>query len=210
MKLYYFPPSPNTRKVLALMHHLGLSLDLQLVDLLKGEQMKPDYLKLNPNHLTPALQDGDFVLWESEAIMQYLASQKPGSALWPSDPKIRADISRWQCWQLGHWGPACGTLIYECLAKPLLGLGDPDPAEIAKGTDGFNRFAAILNQHLKGKKWIAGGSVTLAEFSLGAPLTYAEAARFPMEPYGEIRRWYAGLEQLESWKKSAPPPLGQK
>jgi glutathione S-transferase len=81
MKLYHFPRSPNTRKVLAVIVHLGLNTELETVDLLKGEQMKPEFIRLNPNHKTPALQDGDFLLWESNAIMQYLASRKPGSKL---------------------------------------------------------------------------------------------------------------------------------
>jgi len=122
------------------------------VDLLKEEQMKPEFVRLNPNHKTLAFQDGDFLLWELSAIMQYLASRKPGSKLWPSDPKVQADISRWQCWQLAHWGPACDTLTYERMVKKITGEGDPDPAEIAKGEENFHLFAAVLNQHLKGHR----------------------------------------------------------
>ena len=207
MKLYHFPHSPNARKVLAVIHHLGLDVELEVVNLLNGEHMRPEFIRLNPNHKIPTLQDGDFALWESNAIMQYLASQKPGNRLWPSEPKVQADINRWQCWQLAHWGPTCDTLIYERLAKKLLRQGDPDPAEIAKGEEGFHRFAAVLNQHLKGHNWIVGDSVTLADLSVGAPLTYVDAAELPIESYGEIRRWYAGLEELDAWKKSAPPPM---
>lgn len=76
MKLYYFPRSPNTRKVWATAIALGIDLELELVDLLAGQQRNPAYLKLNPNGLTPTLQDGDFVLWESNAMMQYVASKK--------------------------------------------------------------------------------------------------------------------------------------
>ena len=99
MKLHVFPFSPNARKVLFVVHHLGLDVETPLVDLFKSEQMEPWFLGLNPNHMMPLLQDGDFVLWESNAIMQYLAAQKPGSGLWPSDAKAQADVSRWQCWQ---------------------------------------------------------------------------------------------------------------
>jgi glutathione S-transferase len=207
MKLYHFPHSPNTRKVLAVIHHLGLNTELETVNLLSGDQMKPEYLALNPNHMTPALQDGDFVLWESNAIMQYLASAKHGNRLWPLEPKAQADISRWQCWQLAHWGPACDTLIYERLVKHLLQLGDPDPAEIAKAEEKFHRFADVLNQHLRERRWIVGDDVTLADLSVGAPLTYGDAAQLPLGDYREIRRWCAGLEEVNAWKKSAPPPM---
>ena len=83
MKLYGFPPSPNTWKVRALAAHLGISLDLEFVDLTKGASHTPAYLAINPTGRTPALVDGDLKLWESEAIMQYLASQRPNS-LWPA------------------------------------------------------------------------------------------------------------------------------
>ena len=102
MKLYAFPPSPNTWKVRAFAHQLGVPLELEIVDLTKGAQRKPEYLALNPTGRTPTLVDGDLKLWESSAIMQYLASQKK-SPLWPDDAKARADIVRWQSWHLQHW-----------------------------------------------------------------------------------------------------------
>src|SRR5213080_465123 len=103
MKLYAFPPSPNTWKVRAAAHQIGLPLELEIVDLTKGAQRKPDYLAINPTGRTPTLVDGDFKLWESTAIMQYIASQKPNS-LWPNDARARTDIARWQSWQLAHFG----------------------------------------------------------------------------------------------------------
>jgi glutathione S-transferase len=98
MKLYGFPISPNTWKVRAVATHLGIVVDNQLVDLSRGEQRAPE-CSLNPTGRTPTLVDGDFVLWESNAIMQYLASGEP-NALWPDDAKRGADIARWQSWEL--------------------------------------------------------------------------------------------------------------
>src|SRR5579883_2021029 len=77
MKLYGFTASPNTWKVRALAAHLKIPLDYQLIDLTKGAQFAPDYLALNPTGRTPTLVDGDFTLWESCAIMQYIASKQP-------------------------------------------------------------------------------------------------------------------------------------
>ncbi|MEE9158156.1 MAG: glutathione S-transferase family protein, partial [Gammaproteobacteria bacterium] len=182
MKVYHFPPSPNSRRVLAVIYHLGLEAELELVDLPKGEQMREAFLRLNPNHMIPVLEDGDFVLWESNAIMQYLTSKRPGNALWPSDPKVQANISRWQCWQLGHWGAACGILIYERLVKKMFDLGPPDPAEIAKAEERFHRFADVLNRYLEGRTWLVGDSVTLADFSVGSLLDLTDAAKYPIEP----------------------------
>ncbi len=91
--------------------------------------------------------------------------------------------------------------------KKITGQGDPDPAEIAKGEENFHLFAGVLNQHLKERKWIVEDNVTLADFSVGAPLTYTETAKLPIESYGEVRRWYDGLEKLDEWKKTAPPAM---
>jgi len=109
MKLYGFPPSPNTWKVRAVAAHVSVPLELALVDLSKGQQRTPEYLALNPTGRTPTLVDGDLVLWESTAIMHYLANQKPNS-LWPSNPRARADIMRWQSWQLQHWSKEGASL----------------------------------------------------------------------------------------------------
>jgi glutathione S-transferase len=65
----------------------------------------------------------------------------------------------------------------------------------------------VLNKHVKGQRWIVGDDVTLADFYVGAPLTYAHEGQLPLKPYEEIRRWYDGLEKLDAWKKTAPPAM---
>ncbi|KJV04997.1 glutathione S-transferase family protein, partial [Methylocucumis oryzae] len=75
MKLYHFPISPNSRRVVAVIHHLGLECELIALDLSKGEHLTPEFISLNPNHMIPTLVDGDTVLWESNAIMQYLCAK---------------------------------------------------------------------------------------------------------------------------------------
>lgn len=208
MKLYYHPNSPNSIPVLAVANHLGIHLDLQLVDLLKGEQKKPEFLRLNPNGKVPTLADENFVLWESNAIMQYLATKKPNNSLWPPTDRIRADISRWQCWQMAHWSKATGTLVWENMIKRLLTGGGPDPSEVKKGEELFHSLAAVLDAHLKDRDYLVGSEPTLADFSVAALLVYAQPARFPLDKYNQIRTWYGRIEKLDSWKKSLPPPMG--
>ena len=133
MKLYGFAPSPNTWKVRALAAHLGIPLEYEHVDLTKGGSRTPAYLAINPTGRTPALVDGDLQLWESNAILQYLASQKPNS-LWPNDARAQADIGRWQSWQLAHFSKeGCEPLLFQRLVKQLLNMGAPDEAVVAKG-----------------------------------------------------------------------------
>ncbi len=81
MRLYVFPPSPRATKVIALANHLGLDCELRVVDLFRGDQMKPEFVALNPNRRMPVLEDEGFVLWESNAILHYLASKNPESRL---------------------------------------------------------------------------------------------------------------------------------
>ena len=204
MKLYVFPPSPRAFKVLAVANHLGLAYETHIVDLSKGEQKLPEFVKLNANKRMPVLEDDGFVLWESNAIIQYLASKKPEAGLVPSDARGRADVLRWQFWDSSHWDPACATLIIERVVKKFFGMGPADPAEIAKGEERFHSAAAVLNAHLIGHSFVTGEKLTLADFALGAPLNMTQQAEFPLAGYPEIRRWHAGLCELPAWRKALP------
>jgi glutathione S-transferase len=204
MKLYHMPVSPNSRRVLAVAYHLGIPLDLEELDLPQGEHLRPSFIKLNPNHKVPTLVEGDFVLWESAAIMLYLAGKKPGNTLWSGDPRVQADIYRWLFWNTANWGPACGIFIYEHLVKKFINQGPADPAELKKGEDQFHRFATVLDDHLQERDWLVGNNLTLADYAVGSVLDLAEAAQMPVEKYHHTRRWYGNIEKQDAWKKSAP------
>jgi glutathione S-transferase len=208
LNLYVFPPSPRAFKVIALANYLGLDYNKRIVDLSKGEQRSPEYTALNPNQRMPVLEEDGFVLWESNAILQYLADKKPETGLLPTDARSRADVTRWQCWDLANWDPACAIMIFERLVKKLLKIGDADLTEIAKGEERFHRAAAVLDAHLKGRKYVAGDRLTVADFSLGAPLNLAVPAQIPLANYAQIKRWHAGLAELPAWRQSLalPPP----
>lgn len=200
MKLYGFPPSPNTWKVRAVAAHLGIKLDLEFVDLTKARTA--GYLALSPTGRTPTLVDGDFMLTESNAILQYLAEN---SVLLPNDARARADIMRWQCWQLAHWGAdACVPLIVNRLVKKLLNLGPPDEAAIAKGTEAFHKEAKMLDAHLAKQPYLVGKSLTIADFAVAAPLFYSQQGGLPVEPYAKLRDWFGRVSALPAWKDSAP------
>jgi glutathione S-transferase len=204
MKLYGFPPSPNTWKVRALASYLKVPLELEFIDLSKGAQHAPSYLALNPSGRTPTLVDGDFRLWESNAILQYLAS-KSGSTLWPNDARTRADISRWQFWQLAHWGAeACQPLTFQRLVKKFMNLGPADEAAIAKGTECFNKEAKMLDAHLAKQKYLAGDGLTIADFAAAAPLFYAKQAEMPLGAYAHVRGWFERVAALPCWGETAP------
>ena len=204
MKLYGFPPSPNTWQVRALASYLGAPLEFEFVDLAKGGAQTPAFLAINPTGRTPALTDGDFKLWETMAIMQYVAGKKP-NALWPNDARTRADITRWQSWNLAHWNrDACVPLLFEGFVKQLLKLGEPDQAAIAKGTEAFGKEAGMLDAHLAKQKYIVGDALTIADFAVAAPLFYAREAKLPLTRYPHVHAWFERVSALPCWRETAP------
>ena len=94
MKLYQLSLSPNCQKVVALAHEVGQALELVHVDLFKGGARTPGMLAKNPNGKVPILEDGDFLLWESNAMLAYLATKANRSDLAPTSAKGRAEVER--------------------------------------------------------------------------------------------------------------------
>lgn len=203
-KLYVFPPSPRSFKVLAAASYLGLEHETCLVNLGKGEQRNPEYLGVNPNGKTPALEEEGFCLWEANAILQYLAAKRPDSGLLPDDPARRAKVAQWQFWDIAHWEPACAPVLFERCVKPALGLGEPDEARIEQGLAAYARAAPILDAQLGNNRYVAGPDLTIADFSLGAVLNLSEPAGFPLEQYSNIRRWHGELTELPGWRQAMP------
>ncbi len=211
MKIYLSNGSPNCRKVLATAAHLGLDLDvgfdLSPREFFDGALRAPEFLALNPNGRVPTLVDGDFVLWESNAIAQYLCSQTPGQALFPEDARTRAQVVRWQCWELGHFGRWAGELVSERLLKPLFENTPPDPQVVQSLTDRFRPLAEVLNRHLENRAYLVAGRVTLADYAVGSQLTLGDGAPWDIDDYPYIRAWAERLSEDPGWRQSAPRPL---
>jgi glutathione S-transferase len=203
MKLHVLPPSPRAFKVLALNHHLGLECEIQVVNLARDEHLRPEFAALNPNRKMPVLEDDGLVLWESNAILFYLASKRPASGMWPSEVRRQADVMRWLSWESAHWdAQVVGQIGNELVSKQVLRLGPPDPARIEDGRRQFERFAPVLNDALRKRKWLAGDALTIADFSLGAWMPSIQRAQLPIGQYRDILRWYDALAALPAWQAS--------
>jgi glutathione S-transferase len=203
MRLYYHPLSSNSRRVLLTAHQLGLKLELVAVDLARGEHKTPGYLRLNPNGRIPTLIDGGFDLWESHAIMQYLADQSPEQNIYPRDMAARADVNRWLFWSASHFAPAAALIIRERVSKQIIaGSPAPDPAEIVRGEAALPAVARVLDQHLAGKQWIAQDRLTLADFAIAAPLMHASRAQLPITQFENLQAWFARVQSLDAWATS--------
>ncbi len=202
MRLYQHPMSANARAAVMTAFALDVPVELVHVDLQRREQLEPEFLKKNPNHRVPVLEDGDFYLWESRAIMQYLADITPGQTLYPLDPRARADVNRWLFWSGQHFAPAIGIFFRENLVKGMIGLGGPDPVELRKADVLFNEFAAVLDAHLADRKWISGSSLTLADLSIAAAYACAAPGKAPVAWYANIQRWFMRMQTLEVWRRT--------
>jgi glutathione S-transferase len=199
MKLYLFPAG-RAVSVLSLKNYLGIDCDVQRLDFKQGDQRTSEYIKLNPNKKMPTLEDEGFVLWESNAILFYMAGKHPDKGLWPSDLKGQADVVRWFSWENAHWdAESVGMVSYEKGSKVVMGLGPADPAFIKRGEQNFARFAAVLDAYLAGKKWLVGDRLSIADFSVGGVVPSAQAMDLSIAKYPEISRWFSRLSALPGW-----------
>jgi glutathione S-transferase len=150
----------------------------------------------------PVLEDDGYVLWESNAIVEYLAAKTPAAALMPEALRPRLQIAKWLYWESAHWDQACAFFMFERVVKPLFGLGEACESEIARGTLLFNRLAAVLDGELHKHRFVAGETLTAADLAIAAPLCLAERARLPLEPYRAIQHWQADIQALPAWSKT--------
>jgi len=208
MKLYFFPPSPNVRKVNAVISHLGIDdIEREVVNVAKGEQKLPGFLAINPMGRLPALDaGGGLLLWESNAICQFLCERHGDTTFFPRDPRVRADILRWLFWEASAWSEATTILTTENVRKPMLGIGEPDPASVLDGEQKFLPLARLLNEQLASRPFLVGRAVTLADFIVGGSATYMERGRFPVADFPHLRAWWARLHELDAWVGTVPSP----
>jgi glutathione S-transferase len=193
--------------VAAVIAHLRLTdVEHALVRLHKGEHRHPDYLAINPMGKVPALRDGDLLLWESNAICQYLADRIGDTPFFPADPKIRASIARWSLWEAGTWSPVVDIFTNENVRKPMLGMGTADPARLADAEKLFPPLAGLLNDQLAERKFLLGDDVTLADFIIGGAATYVDRGRIPIDDYPNVKAWWERLNAMEAWSTTMPGP----
>ena len=207
MELHTVIGSPNSRKVEAVIRHLGLDVRIERHDFAGLRQS--DYLALNSNAMVPTLVDGAFTLWELNAIMQYLADKADSAELFPRDPRKRADIVRWQYWEVAHFNRALGTLAFEAVAKPRLNLGPADAARVATAQENLARFAPVLDGHMAGRRYLVGDGITLADYSMIPLEGYREAVPFDWAPYPNIGAYFDQVRLAGPWvQTAAAPPTG--
>ena len=204
MKLYFFPVSNTARPVRLFIAENSLPVEDAVLDFFKGEHQAPDYLKLNPNGLVPTLVDDDFVLTESSSIMKYLAD-KFNLPTYPKDLKKRARVNEMMDWfNTGFYRDYAYNVVY-----PQIYPHHKRPTdEVQKGTiewgkDLTQKWLTTLNDAWlgKGKKFLTGDEITIADYFGAALLTSGHVIRNEFKDYPNIEAWLKRIEALPNWKK---------
>lgn len=200
MEIFADPITVNCRKVFAGLRMMGVNYQHHHVDYFTGQQKSPEFTAINPNQALPALRDGDFVLWESNAMLQYIADKHDKTEFYPRDTVARSDLNRWLFWEAAHWFPSTYVYLVENCVKPVLG-GEADPTVLAGERERFDRLAGILNDRLSDRPYIMGDSVTIADIAVAAPMHLHRWQQLPLDDYSNIRAWITErIEPQPFWK----------
>jgi len=204
MKLHYHPVSTTSRMIMLFAADEGIDLDFQIVDLFTGAHFQAEYASINPSRQVPVLDDGDFRLTESGAILRYLA-EKTGSAAYPADLRKRARVNERMDWlNSGFYRDFGYGLVYPQIF-PHLKRADPaqQAATLAWGRDKARDWLKVLDQHFIGPKhnYLCGDEITLADY-FGAPmLVLGDVINCGYEAQPNIRRWLATMRARPNWAK---------
>ncbi len=189
MKLYTFTITPNNRKVEAFVKHFGLPVEIHHVSFKDRETQSDEYGAINPMRKVPALVDGDFKLWESNAILTYLATMFPETGMLPTDPQGRADVDRWLHWQSCHLMPAMGALKV---------------AE-EKDLETLQPLLRILDAQLAGKDYLLG-KLTVADFAVSAYLMTKLGRQLDLSALPNVAAWRERMQNLKGFVETQVKP----
>lgn len=192
MKIYDLELSGHAHRARLFASLLGLDATLVPVDLLNGAHKQPEYLAKNPFGQVPVLEDGEDIIFDSNAILVYLASKYDASRTWlPESASAAAQVQIWlskAANELAH-GPAAARLV------SVFGAGFDHQAVIEKA----NVFLSVLDKHLQDKNWLVGNHATIADVALYSYTAHAPEGGVALTPFPNVQRWLAGFEKLEGF-----------
>jgi glutathione S-transferase len=189
MKLYSFSLTPNNRKVEAFIKHYDLDVEIHAMNFKDKENQTAAYRKINPLGKAPALVDGDFHLWESNAILTYIATMFPETKGIPTDPQGRADVDRWLHWQSFHFTYA------------ILGHKE-DPEKAAKD---FKPHLDMLDAQLEGQDFIRG-DLCVADFAIAPYAISRRGKEVDYSGHPNVVAWLERVSQLKGFVETIFKP----
>jgi glutathione S-transferase len=200
--LYAHPFSPNSRKVHWALEESGAEYTYKTVNVPAGEQRSPEFLDLNPNGRVPVVDDDGFRLWESNAILWYLADKIGQGKLVSADVKERALTDQWMAWQ-AHDTPAAFARPWSM--KFFARFGQPfDEARYADALKLHKKPLGVLQQHLAAHSYLVGDRFSIADIAVGELTALCPDAGIDLHPYDAVRAWLDRLAERPAWKKTRP------
>jgi glutathione S-transferase len=193
MKLYSFSPTPNNRKVEAFIKHYDLPVEIHSMGFKEQENKTEGYLRMNPLGKAPVLEDGDFYLWESNAILCYLAALNPETQMLPTDPRGRADVDRWLYWQAFH-------LLNTIVAQK-------DKNKSAQKDVAMN--IGLLNDQLINKNYVRG-ELSLVDFAISPYLLGRHGQAIDYTDFPNVTAWLDRCNALKGLVATVFKPPGAK
>lgn len=198
--------SVNVQKVLWCLAEIDLPYSRIDAGMAFGVNTEPGYLAVNPTGRIPTLVDGDFVLWESNAIMRYLMlAYGRGTTLYPAEPALRAGIERWLDWTLSTLQPAERPVFWGLVRTPRV---ERDMVAIQRDADAVAKLWRILDAHLVGRTFMEGDAFSLADLALA---TYARRwfgiSGIEKPDLPQLSRWYANCSARPGFQRFVAPPL---
>jgi glutathione S-transferase len=205
MKIYYHPVSTTSRPLVLFAAEAGMPIDFQVIDLFTGEHYKDAYSALNPNHLVPLLEDGDFRLTESSAILKYLADSIDSPA-YPKELRARARVNERMDWintQMNR-DLAYNFVYPQILPTHKRNSDEVQAATLAWGAERTRGWLKVLDTHLLGdNRYLCGNAITIADY-FGAPfVSLGEVIRCDYSAYPNVCRWLGDIKALPGWRKAS-------
>jgi glutathione S-transferase len=161
------------------------------------------YLAKNPNALIPTIEDGQLVLWESNAILRYLAARHGGEAFWPADPAVRALADRWMDWQFGYADAQRGAFVNLIRRKPE----DCDRAAVERSAQASAKQMAILDRYLAEVPWLSGASFGIGDVPMGVYANTWFNLDIERPDLPHVANWYARLRERPGYASQVMIPL---
>jgi GST-like protein len=201
IELYYWP-TPNGHKVTLFLEETGLPYTIKPVNIGKGEQFEPAFLKISPNNRMPAIVDtkpadggAPVSVFESGAILQYLA-EKTGRFL-PTDPRGRATVMEWLFWQVGGLGPMLGQNHHFNRYAP-----EKIPYAIDRYVRETRRLYGVLDKRLEGRDFIAGSEYSIADMTAYPWIVPYESQGMRLEDFPQLKQWFERIGAREATRRA--------
>ncbi len=189
--------SSNVQKVMWCCAELGLGVKREDVGGPFGGNDSDEYKAMNPNGLVPTMVEDDFVLWESNAIMRYLASKHGEHPFWPGDYRGRANADRWMDWQLGALWPALRDAFIMLVRTPE---ADRRPDVIARSVANAAEMFGILDQWLAARTFVNGPDLSIGDIPVGVIAHRWYSLDIERPELTNLKAWYGLLKARPAYR----------